>query len=101
MNKFVELLEANAHSQIFKVKYFSCPVGGLDYSMLKTKEGLDTLYRAVLMLYDYVACDENVQVHGLVAISDYTNISIDILKVWHPENKKKLMGYFQVRCTMT
>ncbi|XP_045166172.2 retinaldehyde-binding protein 1-like isoform X2 [Mercenaria mercenaria] len=70
-------------------------LSGLDIKMLLSKEGIDTLYRASIMMYDYLSCDENVQVHGLVAISDYTGISMDFLKVWNPENKKKLMGYFQ------
>lgn len=69
--------------------------GGIDYHMLKSKDGLDTLYKASIMIYEWLATDENVQVNGLVAMSDYTGITLEFLKVWKPENKKKLMGYFQ------
>ncbi|XP_045166171.2 retinaldehyde-binding protein 1-like [Mercenaria mercenaria] len=68
---------------------------GFDFSLMKSKEGQDLLYKTCCLVCDWLACDENAQVNGVVFVSDFSGVSIDFLKLWSPEYEKKMLGYFQ------
>lgn len=68
---------------------------GIDYQKLKKKEAQNLLYKTQLLIMDWLTWDENTQVNGMVSVNDYTDISIEIMKIWNPENSKKMMAYFQ------
>lgn len=66
-----------------------------DYTLMKSKEGQDLIYKACCLVCDFLAFDENSQVNGVVFVSDYTGTTMDLLKYWNPESEKKMMNYFQ------
>lgn len=66
-----------------------------DFNQFKKKGAMEYLYKTCCLIFDYLSWDENVQVHGLVFMSDFSGISLDFLKIWNPEYEKKLMQYFE------
>lgn len=70
-------------------------VGNFDTSLLKEKKNQDLLYKTNCLIFDWLSCDENAQVYGVASVSDYTGMSLEMMKLWNSEYSKKSMSYFQ------
>ncbi|KAL4235165.1 hypothetical protein ACF0H5_006803 [Mactra antiquata] len=71
------------------------PAGKVDGTLLK-KYGVDTLYKYILCVMDWLATDEYVQVNGVASFYDHTDIDYLLLtKLWTPSIAKDYMHFFQ------
>lgn len=73
-------------------------LGKLDENVLKTDTDIATIFRAVCLTANWLIYDENVQVHGMKYIVDWTNVTFQhATRIYKPEHIKKLFHFFQVR----
>jgi hypothetical protein len=71
-------------------------VGKIDVEQCK-KWGLDNLYKAWCLVFDWIAYDENVQVNGMATFDDHSDITMNIfMNVVTPKMSSIMFKYFQV-----
>ena len=72
-------------------------LGQLDEVLLKSDSSIATIFRAVCLIANWLAYDENVQVHGLKCLVDWTNLTLQhATRLYRPENIKRLFHFFEV-----
>lgn len=70
--------------------------GRVDFAFVK-EVGIDTFYKTLLSVYDWLATDENVQTNGVVILWDYSGITMQqFTSMWTIDIQKDFMEYFQV-----
>ena len=73
-------------------------LGNLDVDVVKEKFGIDNIYRAMVLVCDWINIDENVQVNGISVFIDMSNMTTKHhLHLMNFENMKKMLQYYQVR----
>ena len=61
------------------------------------KHGIAKIYRAMILLVEWMCSDENVQVNGLKWFVDYTGVSMGFVSfIARPDDQKCLSKYLQV-----
>jgi len=59
--------------------------------------GMDSFYKTCITVYDWMAIDENVQVNGMVLISDYTDMTMNKFRAFFkPDQMKDFIPWFEV-----
>ena len=59
--------------------------------------GIDSVFRTIILIAEWINADENVQVNGVCGFVDCTEMSIKHhLHLWNLENMKKMSQYFDV-----
>ena len=66
--------------------------------VVKEKYGIDNIYRAMVLVCDWINIDENVHVNGIQVFIDMSNMTIKHhLHLMNFDNMKKMFQYYQVR----
>ena len=75
--------------------------GKLDINDVKKKYGADNVFRAIMLICEWLKTDEHVQVNGILMFIDCTSVSMQHhLKLYTMENIKKMIQFYQVdTCT--
>ena len=63
---------------------------------VKKEWGLANVYKAILLLYEWLIRDENVQVNGIKYFVDYTGITLAMATLFSDDDQKVLLNFFQV-----
>ena len=70
--------------------------GNANLDILK-KFGVETLFRSVILVCEWLTADENVQVNGLFVFVDLTGATIaHHTQIMNIENAKKMLQFYQV-----
>lgn len=71
-------------------------VGNIDTDLLK-EAGLATFYKALSTMYDWMLTDENVQVNGIVIISDFAGLTLETFRtLLETDVLKDFLTYLEV-----
>ena len=64
---------------------------------MKQKYGIDNIYRAMILVCDWINIDENVHVNGIQVFIDLSNMTMKHhLHLMNFDNMKKMFQYYQV-----
>ena len=75
--------------------------GNANLDILK-KFGVETLFRSVILVCEWLTGDENVQVNGLFVLVDLTGATIaHHTQIMNIENAKKMLQFYQVSIMYT
>lgn len=70
-------------------------IGNLDVDFMMKAFGIDSVFRTIILIAEWINADENVQVNGVCGFVDCTEMSIKHhLHLWNLENMKKMSQYF-------
>ena len=71
--------------------------GNLNIDTIKKDFGIETVFKNIILVCEWLIWDENVQVNGLSVFVDMTGLTMAHHKnVMNMDNAKKLMHFYQV-----